>query len=428
MSFEEFFITCFFDNIGLYLCILGIILVLFIPIYKKISHSVCDPTFFLLTMTAFAYAMPFFLYYLDECSFRNLLYFLLSETVFWFFFFACRKKNVDFNSYVIGDEERVCKKFFYIAFILYFFCTVLTYVYVGIPLFARSRQNIYENALPGMALLAKLSSFGLAYVLFYSFHQILTHKRKLYYVYFLFALLTCLLSGSKGSILLILFSYFGYKYFFKNEKIELSLRYYLLIALFPLCTLMLSFESNAENISIALGRLLARFVANGDTYYMAYPDDIIDTLHYKNPFSNLFLGVLGPLRLVSYSNVEPLVGVNLYWIVVPGDYGMIAGPNARLAVMGWAYFKWMGLLLSACCGWFAAFLMYNCKRFFSHSILGVFLFFQLYSKSLSLLTDPNMVISNLFDLCLNVFIYVLFYLFISNFKIRLIKHKRINEF
>lgn len=46
MGFEEFFVTCFFDNIGLYLFILVIILVLLIPIYKKISHSICDPIFF----------------------------------------------------------------------------------------------------------------------------------------------------------------------------------------------------------------------------------------------------------------------------------------------------------------------------------------------------------------------------------------------
>ena len=425
MGFEEFFVTCFFDNIGLYLFILVIILVLLIPIYKKISHSICDPIFFSLTMTAFAYSMPIFLYCLNECSFRNLLYFLMSETVFWIFFFVCRKRKTEFSSYVIENEEIVCRRFFYIAFLLYLVCTIFTYVFVGIPLFANSRQNIYENAFPGMAIFAKLSSFGLSYILFYSFYQVLEYKKKLYMLCFVFALLTCLLSGSKGSILAVLYSYFGYKYFFKNEEVKVSLKYYLLIVFFPIGVLLLSFESNAENVSVAFAKLLARFVANGDTYYMAYPNDVIDSLHYSKPFSNLFLGILGPLRLVSYNSVEPLVGANLYWTVVPSNYGIIAGPNARLAVMGWVYFKWMGLLLSACCGWFAAFLMYNSKRFFSNSLLGVFLFFQLYSKSLSILTDPNLLISNLFDIALNIFIYALLFFLTSSFKMRLIKRNEV---
>lgn len=170
-----------------------------------------------------------FLYCLNECSFRNLLYFLMSETVFWIFFFVCRKRKTEFSSYVIENEEIVCRRFFYIAFLLYLVCTIFTYVFVGIPLFANSRQNIYENAFPGMAIFAKLSSFGLSYILFYSFYQVLEYKKKLYMICFVFALLTCLLSGSKGSILAVLYSYFGYKYFFKNEEVKVSLKYYLLI-------------------------------------------------------------------------------------------------------------------------------------------------------------------------------------------------------
>lgn len=416
MGIEEFVIDVL-DNLGLYLGILFIVLLLFVPIIKKYCSSIIDPMFYGIILVIFAYTVPPFLYLLDLCSNRNFFYFLSTELIFWLVILVMANPKSRLRGYQLKNEGRVVKALFYAALFLYVSNIFLMYALVGIPLFAESRQDLYSNAFPGAALLAKISSFGMSFVLFYAYHRIVTFKEKKYFILFFFIIITSLLSGSKSSILTLVFTYFYYKKFYLNENPQVKKKYLLLLLAFPICILIFGKEADAGGVGTAFILLITRFVANGDAYFMAYARDTIDNLHYYHPLINLFSGILGPMRLISYESLEPIIGCNLYWTVNPSQTGVIAGPNARLAVLSWLYFGYWGYLYVIIAAFIAYFFSFRIRKYLPHSLLGVFIYSKFYMCALSILCDSQLFLSNLFDVFLNMLIYTSLIFILMKYKL-----------
>ena len=402
MRTPEFWLLYSQDTI-LYFKMLIMVALFCVPLFRCFTKSILDPFFYALVSAVFAYTVPVFLYLEGFCSEKYFYYFLISEIVFWIVLLVYPTKNITFNRKKIVGEEAYARIVFKLAFIIYIASELYTYIYIGIPLFMDYRQELYVGT--GYGFLGRFSSFASSYVILYSYYQILGKKNKKYVAYFVFIVITGLLSGSKGAILTFLTWYFIYEYFYIGKKPKVKIKYLVLVLCFPIAVLLLYKGSTSGNVSGAIGDFLFRFMANGDCYWMAYPNGNIDFIHIKQPFISLFSGFLAPLRFISYDIVEPAIGNQLFWLVEPSEYGKIAGPNARLAISGWCYFGWGGIVFAALSGWLVAFCIYTSKKYFTRSIFGVFLYGLLFQAGVSYFTDPGLFFNNISSFIMNILLY-----------------------
>lgn len=420
MRSPEFLLLLFESPIP-YVVIMVVVFLLFIPFFKHFSRSVIDPMFFLLLNTAFAYIIPFYLYYNKFCSESHLLYFILSESIFWLIMIYRSKKDCHFKRYRIVDEEKMAAFIFKIVFINFIFCSLFTYIYIGIPLFLNSRQELYVDAEAGSGLLGRLSGFAQAYVVLYIYHRMLTYKEKKYGWLLVLVVINCFLSASKGSILVLVTWYFFYVFFYMKKAIKIKIKYVISLLLFPVVVLMNYAGSDNTDFGSGIIGFLYRFIANGDTYWNSYPNNTIDAIHYKTPIITLLAGILGPFRLVPYDMIENSVGNQIFWEVEPQAEGVIEGPNARLAVMGWIFFRWYGLLFSAIMAWICSALIYKVKKFLPDSFFGLFIYGELYLIAIIIPTDPALSFNQLGTLIMNILLYGVILIVVTGFKI---EHKR----
>ena len=111
MSTDEFLVLVS-SNIWNYVLILLLVFMVFIPLFKILVNSIFDPFFLSLVMTVFAYTVPFFLYKEGECPGKHLIYFVLSEFVFWVFFVFTSIKPTNFRESFVVSELSYAKILF----------------------------------------------------------------------------------------------------------------------------------------------------------------------------------------------------------------------------------------------------------------------------------------------------------------------------
>lgn len=411
----ESFLSLFLDDPVSYFVALAIMLLLSIPLFRSFPQSIIDPFFINIIFAVFAYAVPIYLYIEKVCPEKHLYYFLISESVFWAVLLSYPNKRRRFRGRPLAGEELYAKNLFKIALFVYLTASLCTYVFVGIPLFMKSRQELYTGT--GLGFLGKFSSFAQSYVLLYAYYQINSRKNRKYLLPLVFVIANCFLSGSKSSILTFAYWYFFYCYFLVGRKIKIKAKYLLLVLCFPVVVLLLYAGSSAGSVSQAFIEYMFRLVASGDGYWMSYPNDMISDVHIGDPMLHLFSGILAPLRLVSYDDVDPIIGAQLYWLHYPTNYGMIAGPNARLALTGWCYFGWGGIAFSAIAGLVVACCLYTSKKILPKSIFGVFLYGNLYMIALSLATDPSLFTNGIMTLSVNVVVYAFLVDLLSRYRV-----------
>lgn len=419
MRLVEFFSSVFYENIGLYFFSFFGVMILMIPIFRKYVHGILDPFFFILFMTVFAYVIPVFLYLTGNCSMRNFSYFIISESFFWLGFALFYGSKTNFSKYRIVNESILLKYIFYISFLIYVTSKIYTYLFIGIPLLMEYRLDLYSEA-NGLGILGRLSDFSASFLLIYSFHLKDKGDKKHFFI-FILIFINSVLTGSKSAILIFFQSYFIYNYFYKGIVPKLDKKYWGVLLLFPIIILLLS-ASGVKNLEAAGLGFFVRMVANGDVFWYAYPNDVIDHIRISNPFTNFFVGILGPFRLIDYQSVEPSIGALINWEIEPSLYGTNAGSNARPAIAGWIYFKWYGVFFSFLLGCFVSFLIYHIRKYFPKGLLGVVLYGFLYQNMITFIIDPSLGFSYLSNFLINVIIYTVFIFFISKMRIVLVKN------
>lgn len=414
MSLSELVLLYLYNTELYYWILLGMIIVGGIVI-KKNHISIIDPFFMAIISCICAYTIPFFLYKTGYCSVRNFWYFTLSESVFWISFFSF-KKTTKFKKIVFIKEKECARILFYISLVVYLYATIYTYTHIGIPLFMRSRLELYENT--GLGFLGRFTDFASFYLCYYTFHEIITMRKKKYILVLGVIAINLFLSGSKGAILILLTTFFVYYWFYLGKKARIKWKYILLVIPFPILVLMMQAETEELPVSDALSLLGIRLMAYGDVYLYAYPNDIIDQVKILHPFYSFLKPLLAPLRLMTTEATDNAIGLQLFWTVNPSYTGMNQGPNARMAIMGWCYFKWLGILFSAFCGWLLAFILYRGRKYFPHSFLGICIYGYLYNFSFSIITDFSLFLGSLATLVINLLFYGVIVLLLLNFKIR----------
>ena len=428
MTNLEFITDFLLPNIILYIVLVFTSCAVFFPIIKRHVNSIIDPMFFCMVAVVFSDAVPFFLYSLGICKDRDLIFFIISEVVFWSAFSICSRKRYQFIPCEFKNEARILKKLFRFSLFVFIVTKVYTWTYIGIPLFMNSRLELYQDAAPGSGILTKFAAITSVFILLYSFHRLLEYKEKKYFLVFSFIIVDCLLSGSKGAIVTLFYGYFYYSYFYKGKAPKLEKKFIPLLVSFPIIVILAGVGSEyEEGLYGALLGLLFRFTAFGDVYWYAYPNGMIDTINYDTPLLHFFSGILGPLRIIPWENVEKPIGVKLYWALINVDDGTIGGPNARIPIAAWVYFKWGGLLFSLLAGIIMGKLIYGVRKFIPHSLLGIILYCLIYAAAINIPTDFSIFLDSLITMLLLALTYGVWYLLSNNLKILIIRKKSIRS-
>lgn len=401
------FVDLLLSNICIYIvCLLLSILVHF-SILRRFIRGIIDPLFITVLSTAFANSIPLFLFLCDVIKLEYLLYVLIVESCLWGGFISRAQKQISYSSYVLEDEKKISRHVFYISLTLFVLLKFLSYSLVGIPLFMVSRLDANSG---GTGIFDRLVQFPQFYCAIYAFYLYQGKGKIVSILVFLLIIATCILSGSKGAILELIYAYFIYNFFYLHTTVKIKIRY--LIALFTGVFLVVILQNEHTFLS-ALGSILFRFVAYGDVYWMALPNSVIEDVHVNHIFNHLFAGFLGPLRLVSYENMEPAIGLQLEWILYPQYEGITMGPNARMPILSLIYFGWWGFVFAFFMGRIGANLMFRISRFFPNSLLSIVFLGYLYIVSQTIYTDVNYFISKLFDVFLVIPIYYIILLLIN---------------
>lgn len=405
MSNYDFFINYFFLYGARYFIALTICIFIYVPIIRKTVKSILDPMFYALVMAIFANAIPIFLYMVDLIALEKLIYVILCEGIFWITFFLFAKKEIKFSSYEM-KESNIGDYCFFFFYILLLTSSLITYVKFGIPIFNEHRLETYSSG-GGWGILLYIINFTTFFCSSYSFFCI--YKKKyilLSYIVLGSIAVFSFLSGAKSSILVVVYSFFFFRYFYLRKAI--SIRKYLpfLFVLFIFPVVILSIQ-NESTIELSLVSLLQRFVANGDIYWMAFPNDVVDDVVINNEITYLFSRILTQFHIIDRSTMDLPIGVQIDWIVVPSHEGNILGPNTRLPVLCWILFRWSGLLLAAVFGLICAIWRSWLPKLLPRGILPVIIYGYIYNSLCSMFTDPLFGTSYLFFI--TVFLVILFF-------------------
>lgn len=414
MTSVEFVEDLLLPNIFIYVsCFLFCLFIHFYPLRKYI-HGIFDPLFYCVLVAAFANTIPFFLFFTNSIRVEIFCYIVLVEIALWIGFLSSAKKKILFGEQVIVDDVRISKYIFYLSLLILVVLKCISYYKTGIPLFMTSRLDANSG---GSGALDRLIRFPVIYCTIYAFYM---HKRNNLFSYFVIVLiiLFSILSGAKSEILIVAYSYFIYSFFYLGKNFAVKKKYLFFLLVTVLVVIMMQ---NEHSLFSAMGAMIFRFVANGDCYWMAFPNGVIDDVEVNDVVKHFFSGLLGPLRLVPYDQMEQAIGVQLEWLVYPNLKGITMGPNSRMPILAYVYFGWLGIFFAFLVGKFTSFLMYSIASLLPKGLLCVSYVGYLYMASLSFLTDACLGVSELFNILLTTFLFLFLLLLVNGrfLKVRL---------
>lgn len=412
------FIYLFLEQPFPYFIILGLLSVVFIPIIRRLTTCVIDPLFLALIHCILASVIPFYLYIIGYCSQTHLSYFVISESIFWFTIYTRSKRKFEFKRIGIIKEDIYLKNVFIIALIIFTFSSLYTYYTLGAAYLMDSRLELYSQVGGGIGILGRLNDFSICFLIMYTYHRFYKYKQKKFYLLFPLILVQFFLTGEKSSVLLFLTWFYVYKQFYLHETPKIRLIYIVPILLFPIIILSIRSGTNESGLQGGFIGLFYRFMCDGEGFWKAYPYNVIDTIHYRSPFLAYFKGILATFRIVPYNEIEQSIGTILQWNVEPLSDGIEGGPNARLPIMGWVFFKWGGLLFSLFVGYISYFFIFKIKKYFNNSFVHVFIYGMIFTNAISMLTDPALFWGGLATIIINSIIYYIIFCLASSGIIR----------
>lgn len=412
MSADEF-VFLLVDNIPLYLLGLLLSIVVLLPVFKITYKGVLDPLFYAIVMAALANAVPFFLILTGKISFSSFIYIFISEAAFWIGFLIYNKKVTTFRNFTVVENEKKDFLLFVFYFVFLVVIKLLAYILVGVPIFYEEGRLAVFTESGGLGILDRLSTFPIFFISFYSFKLIDSGSvyKKFAIVALISVVLFSFLSGSKAAVLVIVGGYFYFNYFYKSSFVNFKkfLKYIPLLLILPV--VILALDATGTGFSPLVG-LVFRFIANGDIYFMSFPNDVIDKIDISNKFIYFFSGLLAPLRLIDIKSVDTVIGYQLNWDLHPFADGSLGGPNSRIPVIGWVFFRWGGIIFSFILGYLMSLFYNKLSRIFSKGIINFMLIAYIQYNILVFITDPVLGIGYLFDIAVSMFLFFIFYFLI----------------
>jgi hypothetical protein len=390
----------------------------------KKRMEVISPVFYIMFMNCLANTVPAFLYCTGMIDNSIFIYFIFSELALILGFRIFYTELSLNKNYIICDES-FSDLFYKFYLFLYVFLTLFSYMKLGIPLFKESRLETYQDA-GGTGVIARITPFMQTYILIYSYHSIKLKKHKIL-SYFTISITTIfmLLSGSRGGILQLMFTYYLYNLLMCRQKILLK-KYIKFIVFGIIIVLLAAFlKSGANIIGTSIG-LVRRFIKQGDIYYMALPNWNIDKIVINNKIRYFFQPILAPLRLLPYDKETLGIGFQLTYIVYPffKESGILIGPNSRPSIYLYLMFHYYGVLFMFFFGMVLSFIIFYLPRKIPRSITTVIGISYLILSVRSFFSDFGMGLGSLFDTSLNLFIYFICIFLFTKGKVKIRRDKK----
>jgi hypothetical protein len=418
-----------FDNWPLYLMSIVLVFLTYFIVFKKYYISILDPFTYVSFFSAMAITVPVFLFFVDEISNKLFTSLILTQLMYFIGFrlfspLKITKIERNKNNFLNGSGIRFVKWFFIIIGVTNIFAQLFSYKLVGIPLFAESRLGIYSNNGGINNLLKRLISVSFECYVILTIYFIYYKKKnfsfKVYTFLSIFAIVVfSVLSGSKGAFITFGLAFFifalysirwgDFSLFYKIKKF--TLKFGLIAVILAIIVILFS-----EKTSNPFEFLLLRIAMTGDVYYMAYPNNVIDTIPSGNWFISLFASPLSLIGLIPRSMIPYPMGFSLMEFHNP--FVKFKGPNARMNIFSYVYF---GIFFSPiyCFIIGAVTSFYRNKLFYllPSNILGCILYFLFLKAALKLEPDFHSSLAEF----LNYLIILPFFIILSYFLS--LKHK-----
>lgn len=366
-----------------------VINILYIPIYKKCVNGFLDPLLIGLVFSSLANSVPFYLFSVGLMRLELLLFIISSELCFWVFFY---NTHIRFKcKYKKSSDDSFIENIGLLSLLIVIVFQLCIYKLSGIPLFNESRFSATGGNDTIVNLLQRLISPFIIFLCLYCFKKIEERNRKGFF-YFFIILIFSFFNGSKSFILSLVSGYFFYNFFYKGITPHLKWHILFIVILTPLITLY----NKSDN---AFGAYLYRLIGSGDIYWNAVYNDAIDHVKIDNPIFNQTHLLWGPFRyLIGFKpgpNDMAIAGES----IMEYAYSHVSGvPNSRIPVLGWIYFRWLGLLFSAFMGWLSAILIKKVPNMYNGNMISVFYKCSFYSVGVSFITDGYLGFSRLLSI------------------------------
>lgn len=356
-----------------YLLFLLLSIGVLLPIAGKYSLGWFDPFRYAIIFAMFANAVPPFLLYVGHMKLDTFIYFILSEGFFWIGLLRFAKKREPLSKITISGENNVLYFLFLIAFSLYVTFTLLSYIMFGIPVFMdKSWLSVYQSS-GGFGFFQRINDFLTIFCLIYTFHLLHNkQKKRLAYISIGITSLFLVLTASKSAFLNVLFAYFGYSLFYlqKVPRTKKILLYLTIGTIAAILILVVQVGREGGDTTSGIIALFVRFIASGDCYFMAYPNDTYKAIETGNSFMTLFGGFLSTCRIIDVNSLYPSIGNQLSWLIAPNTTGSDVGPNARMPILSYLLFGWGGILFAYIAGAVTSYGLFRLPRYFPSGILS----------------------------------------------------------
>ena len=182
-----------------------------------------------------------------------------------------------------------------------------------------SRLNAFADA-NGAGILTRVVSVCRAYTVLMSFFYIRNTSpgsllKIISKLYLVFVIIACFLSGSRGSVLIFATSFFFYITIYKESNpklIKLQSKYESKIVVVLLIFVIGVNTIKSGDVFTGIGEFGVRLLCYGDTYFYAYPNQLIEEIDNSQPFKSIFSSFLGFFRIYSYEELPTPIGLDLF--------------------------------------------------------------------------------------------------------------------
>lgn len=398
------FLVLMAENVWLFGVCVFTALIIYFMIFRKLWVSILDPIVLAWLGSCMGFAVVLFLYFTDSILGVYLWSYLITQAAFiiGFFFFYKGRVKISLPALRIKDAAQVARHIFIGATLIDVMAQLSSYALVGIPMFLDSRLDIMKDA-GGAGILTRVYDVCRIFSVIMAFYYLRKGNstrllRRYVILYLLYLATVVVLSGSRSALLGTFggaFFLFAYSYRKVYPKMMMVLKKYewrfIMIGALLAVGMMALKDGGLLN---GFFTIAFRLVAYGDTYWYAYPNELIENIDDSSPFLSLFSSFLGSFRIVPYSELPRSIGMDLFAQLSSAD--VVGGPNARHNVFGYLYFGIAGgavfsFLLGGMLGYIRRMFFQNKAK----SILAVVFISWLYVASCSIETDPNFFIFQL---------------------------------
>lgn len=405
MSYYEFTILLH-DKVNLYIISIICSAIFYFFLYRNKIRSLLDPFLMAILASCIGLSVIIFLKLTENISTFFFYQYIFSQIAFLLGFFCNKYQIRDFSiqpysTAILQPHKYNISKRYYYFFIatssIYILLKLYTYKVVGIPLFLEYRLAAVGVG-GGFGLINRIVNTFSIMTIYWALFFIQTDYKKSAKIVLSFYILFIILSGSKGSFLTLFQSIFVFL-FINKDLFQRQLKIYnskaklfFLIAFIAAIGVLFISKNNLEE---AIQALVFRIVSYGDTYYLAYPNNVISRLTSSDWWVALTGDLLRTIRLIPEEKALPGMGFEIMEIANHAT-NVLAGPNPRHNIFGYVHFGYLGgIIYSFSCGFIMSYIY---KKFYSNSIHYLSQFrrmflFIFYIAGTSIETDPQSFVS-----------------------------------